>query len=61
MTSDSGEPHEHGDQDHGSEERDLRAIYEAPRLICHGSFQELTKGGGLTGQDIGVPFGARPG
>ncbi|WP_211211520.1 hypothetical protein [Lamprocystis purpurea] len=60
MTSDPETP---------AEQRPLRADrpeaarlpYDPARLVHLGSFRELTKGGGLTGDDIGAPFGTRPG
>ena len=61
MKTEPSESVERGDQGQGSTWSDPRAPYEAPRLTREGSFRELTRGGGLTGQDIGVPFGQRPG
>ena len=61
MTTEPTESTQQGDPGQDSGTGDPRALYEVPRLTRHGSFQELTQGGGLTGQDIGVPFGQRPG
>jgi len=37
-----------------------RLPYEPARLVYLGAFRDLTKGGGLTGDDT-IPFAARPG
>jgi hypothetical protein len=37
-----------------------RLPYEPPRLVYLGAFRDLTKGGGLTGDDTTF-FGTRPG
>lgn len=40
-------------------EDERRRPYSTPKLACYGAFTELTRGGALSGSDIGVP-GNRP-